>query len=248
MKKMFVLLLACVLAFLLVTPCFASATHVGETWTFGTYPTARVTSPVELAALRSLPTLKGTCYATLPDGSTLPYTDVICGGQKYRAIFPQSKNSTIEWYRFEPLTWTVVGDESGLQVLSCNTPITAMPGSTKCTDDVYKWLNTYFYETAFTKTEQSFIPDVSACYGSNNKTYVFLPAGTSFGFSAQNNDVTINAPDGINVKKNAPAKQAGANLTDSQNTVTLHPMIVYTTKTNIKPGWIISLLMAIFGH
>lgn len=162
----------------------------------------------------------GNGYGTMNPGQWMRYADIEYNNQKYRAVqfdyyrpyfvvdpantylnSPkiQQKNgytcSDIYWFKYEPLTWTVIDEEKNLVI--CNNVIDSQPynnclysisgnfyndenGTVYANNwehsSVRDWLNNDFYSTAFSKTEKAGINTTSI----SNKCYQTITGETGY--------------------------------------------------------------------
>lgn len=114
----------------------------------------------------------------------MEYADVTLGGEKYRAVkvkeyrpyqtygsFPDRvvdndhpKGATY-WFRYDPISWDILDREAGL--IAASFALDAQPYSYESTvlhytsSDLRAWLNTVFYDTAFSEAEKELIRQTS---------------------------------------------------------------------------------------
>lgn len=166
----------------------------GQTVTFGSYPQSAVTDETELASLNALVTAlpkanqakagawKSFGYTDSEEANYVWYMDVEVDGQKYRGIYYTAKRLTyidistaaqstegageVHWFRWEPLTWHVLENDEGTQLLLCDMIVDCQRylnhyDSQKDphrfnydNSDIRAWLNKDFYQAAFTQKER----------------------------------------------------------------------------------------------
>ena len=127
------------------------------------------------------------------------YIDVVKSGEKYRGVyftsyrplfttthasssFYQELNgyatSTVYWFRYEPITWTILQEQSGTALLLCDMIIDSRQFSDGASDSsndyvqstLRTWLNDTFLETAFAALQQEIILTTTVDNGEDGNT------------------------------------------------------------------------------
>ncbi len=188
----------------------------GEYILFGSYPQTDVTSTMSsVLSYGTLPTsttLNGwTDYGYYVDGevqSYMWYKDVVYDSETYRAVYFTSyrprwnsssssadnswqdqlySTSNVYWFKFEPITWRILNENSGTALLLCESIIDSQAYQNCCVYNVFDyatdnsgniltdgsgnkiyannyaystiraWLNDNFYNTAFSSAQQQII-------------------------------------------------------------------------------------------
>ena len=175
-------------------------TRDSSTLYFGSYPQTEVTDTSLKSTLNSLNSYSWTSYEYYIDGSVqsyMWYQDITYGGEKYRGVYfnnyrpynttnssSTSKSfqddngynaSTVYWFKWEPIKWDVLKEESGKALLiadllldsqdyywSNGTSSHSHNGGTGYSNNyelshIRKWLNDTFYNTAFNDVEKAII-------------------------------------------------------------------------------------------
>ncbi|HNX16391.1 MAG TPA: DUF6273 domain-containing protein [Bacilli bacterium] len=154
-----------------------SDAHSSETnIVWGSYPQASVTGTY---LTYDLDMLGGNIPETGNDGTWTPYDattwvqDIIRGGEKYRGVY-SSASYTKDWFKYESISWDVLSttEEAGPLLASkklldlhnyyTSTSTRTIGGVTiyannYAESDVRAWLNSSFYDTAFSTAEKSAI-------------------------------------------------------------------------------------------
>ncbi len=195
---------------------------------FGSYPQGEVKDAALLASLNSLPLslISYNYYSgngnigSMAQSDYMKYADVVFEGEKYRAVtFSRFRpkltigvnaashpnlyaTNTVYWFKFEPLLWMVIDEDSGLMlcesIIDSQAYNTAVYGvspfygnaglsvyaNNYAASSIRQWLNNDFYNTAFSAEEKLCVETatlensaLSAEYSSavtNDK--VFLPS------------------------------------------------------------------------
>ena len=120
--------------------------------------------------------------------SNIYYTDVVLDGAKYRGVYfttyrqtyidntvynadnsIQDNNgystSTVYWFRFDPIEWTILAEQDGKALILCNMIIDAQEfdssngtfNSNYAESTIKAWLNDVFYNTAFNDLQKAII-------------------------------------------------------------------------------------------
>ena len=172
----------------------ASAYSTGDIIYLGMYPQTKVSDVTLKAALGEI----------TPDSNG----DITYSGTKYRRY---KTNNMTEFYRFEPIKWRVLSSGyDGIYVVSENV-LDKKPYNTSNTYITWSdctlrsWLNTTFYNTAFSTSDKAkirtstLINDANPGYGTNGgidtKDKVFIPSyydavSSEYGFSTSSTRVS----------------------------------------------------------
>lgn len=161
-----------------------------DTILFGEYPQAEVTDSTLKTTLNSLAGTKPTSSNSYNWTSTsagvnnyMWYIDVENDGERYRGVYftsyrhfyggaSSSANesyqddngyytSTVYWFKYEPVSWTILNKSDGTALILCDMIIDSQPFDNSTNDyaesTIRKWLNETFYETAFDKLQKEII-------------------------------------------------------------------------------------------
>ena len=198
---------------------FAADYQTGDMIEFGSYPQSLITDEILLAELETVGAemeWKPMWYTSNVANEAYYYKDVSLDETEYRAIRFSRINSaaqsrygyqtnTVYWFRFDPITWTVLDPESGL--LIANAILDTQPYNHTIYDRQYAdedhlyylnnyahstirtWLNGAFLGTAFTEDETNVLvlreqdnsmPSMDDSYTvyacENTSDLVFLPS------------------------------------------------------------------------
>ncbi|MBQ8163456.1 MAG: InlB B-repeat-containing protein [Clostridia bacterium] len=166
--------------------------RTGNTVKFGYYPQSEVTDSYTLEQLNWLgEDAEWTVYPYYSNSELcdcMSYTDVIYNGDMYRGVYiynyrseytdtNQTKNQQYNgyytgytyWFKYEPISWTVVDEIDGKALIVSDLIIDAQEyqsladGTTEYNSNNYEqstvraWLNEVFYKTAFSTQQMSYI-------------------------------------------------------------------------------------------
>ena len=178
--------------------CVACGLSVdGSKVTFGSYPQSKVTSSSLVSTLNSK-------SATWTESNGKWYADVENGGENYRGV-KSTQSGTATWFKYEPISWTILEEKDGKALILCDMIIEAMAyDSAKDNNyensDIRAWLNADFINTAFSDLQKEIIAttlvkndkegtgygESARFYGNNTNDKVFLLSRVevkSYGFS-----------------------------------------------------------------
>ena len=202
----------------------AAGHHTGEIIEFGSYPQSQVTDEALIAELDAagadaawLPMW----YSSDPANEAYFYKDVTAGDAKYRAIrFTRTHSgaqsrygyvtNTVYWFRFDPVSWTVLDPESGLLIANAildTQPYNRTVYAAQYADEAHlyylnnyahstvrSWLNGAFSDAAFSAEEADILvrreqdnsmPGMEESYTQyaceNTDDLVFLPSYEEMG-------------------------------------------------------------------
>ena len=147
---------------------------VGDRIQFGSYPQTEVEETEALSSAANAATWKSFIVAS----TTVRFADFSCDGEEYRAVESvKNKNGysigNVYYFRYEPLIWRVLDPDLGFVV--CENIIDSRPFQSKVSGDyngsysgqkyandysvsqIRSWLNSTFYNTAFTDEEKEYI-------------------------------------------------------------------------------------------
>ena len=121
--------------------------------TFGTYPQSKVSDNAILTVL-SGETLAWT------SSNGMWYADVEKDNEKYRGV-KTSENGSAQWFKYEPITWTVLEEADGKALILCDLIIDAKAydeSSNNYKDSTIRaWLNEEFINSAFSELQRAVI-------------------------------------------------------------------------------------------
>jgi hypothetical protein len=166
--------------------CVACGLKVdGSKVTFGVYPQSKVTSSSLISTLNSK-------TVTWIESNEKWYADVENGNDKYRGV-KSTQSGTATWFKYEPITWTILEKKDGKALILCDMIIEAMAyDSSKNNNyeesDIRAWLNADFMNTAFNDIQKQIIAttlvkndkegtgygESARFYGNNTNDKVFL--------------------------------------------------------------------------
>ena len=161
----------------------------GKKVTFGSYPQSKVTSSSLISKLNSkagTPSTKKNTWTVYEYYETekMWYADVEEGGEKYRGVYfsayrpteiskaSSADNSlqdnngyslnTVYWFKYEPITWTVLKTTGGKSLVFCDMIIdshsySASRDNNYAESAIRAWLNGAFAKSAFNDYEREFI-------------------------------------------------------------------------------------------
>lgn len=162
----------------------------GDTVYFGSYPQTRVTDTATTSALGGFDSSTWTSYGYYAGGSVsdyMYYIDKEYNGERYRGVYftsyrPYScsssssarysyqddngySTSTVYWFKYEPIAWTVVNEEGGKATLVADLILDSQQydyengsySNNYAESTIRAWLNDTFYNTAFNDLQKAII-------------------------------------------------------------------------------------------
>ena len=171
-------------------------TRNGNKVTFGTYPQSKVTS----SSIKSTLNAKN---ATWTESNGMWYADVVSNGVKYRGV-KTAENGTATWFKYEPISWTILEEKNGNAFVLCDMIIDALAYANDDNNyensEIRAWLNEEFIESAFVEGQLDYIlttlvkndkegtgyGESARFYGNNTNDKIFLLSrveAKSYGFS-----------------------------------------------------------------
>ncbi len=126
----------------------------GNKVTFGSYPQSEVTDSTLIIALEA----KATDWE---HNNGKWYANIVNDGARYIGI-TETDSSEAVWFKYEPITWTVLEKKDGKAFLLCDMIIDAKAYSSASNNnyensDIRAWLNADFINTAFDELQRELI-------------------------------------------------------------------------------------------
>ncbi len=160
----------------------------GNKVTFGSYPQSSVTNSSLIATLNgkvATPKLNASAWTAYGyyGNSNIWFVDVEEGGERYRGVYftaysptnlknPANadnslqddngyKLNTVHWFKYEPISWTILEEKDGNALVLCDMIIDAQAYDTGdnnyANSTIRAWLNDNFINTAFTELQRELI-------------------------------------------------------------------------------------------
>jgi hypothetical protein len=127
-------------------------TRSGNKITFGSYPQSKVTDSSLVSALNA----KAGAWT---EDNGVYYVDVESGNEKYRGV--KSENGAASWFKYEPISWTILEQSDGKALILCDMIIDAHryddDKNNYVDSEIRAWLNGNFIDTAFGELQKEVI-------------------------------------------------------------------------------------------
>ena len=102
------------------------------------------------------------------------YTDVVKDNVKYRGV-SESEGGAATWFKYEPISWTIIDENNGNALILCNTIIDilsyASSSNNYADSTIRAWLNYDFINTAFVELQQELILTTEVDNGKESTGY-----------------------------------------------------------------------------
>lgn len=139
----------------------------GNKVAFGLYPQSKVINSSLISALDTK--AKDWSFA-----NELWYTDVVKDNVKYRGV-SESEGGAATWFKYEPISWTIIDENNGNALIFCNTIIDilsyASSSNNYADSTIRAWLNYDFINTAFVEVQQELILTTEVDNGKESTGY-----------------------------------------------------------------------------
>ena len=135
----------------------AAPVRNGNKVIFGVYPQTKVNDSTLTAEL------DGSNSAWILSNGTW-YADVTNGENKYRGV-KLAENGTATWFKYEPISWTILEEKDGKALVLCDTVIEILAFDESNSNNyeestIRAWLNENFINTAFGELAQDVIATI----------------------------------------------------------------------------------------
>ena len=141
----------------------------GKSVTFGSYPKSKVTNSTIVTTLNN-----SESSWILSNGTW--YADVTNGENKYRGV-KTSENGTATWFKYEPISWTILEEKDGKALVLCDTVIEMLAfdesnSNNYAESTIRAWLNETFINAAFGELAKAVIATIEVDNSNASTGYV----------------------------------------------------------------------------